>query len=64
MRSEDVRREALRRLPDAHSRALRLRDAGLTDALIAECLGIDRVAVRPLLVVAEAKLRSELDESA
>jgi len=37
-----------------------LRDAGIDELLIAECLDIDPLAVRPLLVVAEAKLRALL----
>ena len=57
------RAEALRRLPVAHSLALRLRDAGLSGELIAECLGIEPEALGPLLVVAEAKLAAILGES-
>lgn len=56
MAADDVRADALRRIPAPHSLALRLRDAGLPDGLIAECLGIDDVAVGPLLAVADAKL--------
>jgi hypothetical protein len=37
--------------------ALRLRDAGADDTYIAAALDIDPAGVRPLLEVAEAKLR-------
>jgi catechol 2,3-dioxygenase-like lactoylglutathione lyase family enzyme len=47
---------ALRRLPVTHSLALRLRAAGVDDALLAECLAIEPEAVGPLLAVAAAKL--------
>ena|SRR6478736_10431099 len=56
----DRRAQAILQLPPAHSLALRLRDAGIDELLIAECLDIDPLAVRPLLVVAEAKLRALL----
>src|ERR1700735_3038240 len=36
------RAEAIRRLPGAYSLALRLREAGLADDLIAECLAMQR----------------------
>lgn len=58
--SGDPRSDALRRIPPVHSLLLRLRDAGLPDELIAECLRIEPVAVRPLLIVAEAKLAAVL----
>jgi len=54
--SEEVRAQALHRLPVAYSLGLRLRDAGLTEELIAEVLGVEPEAVGPLLVVAQAKL--------
>jgi hypothetical protein len=56
----DPRAEALLRLPVSYSLALRLRDAGLSQELIAECLGIEPEALGPLLVVAEAKLAAIL----
>jgi predicted transcriptional regulator len=52
----------VRRLPTAYSLALRLRDAGVSEELIAECLQIERAAVKPLLVVAEAKVQAILRE--
>lgn len=60
---DDPRAEALRRLPATHSLALRLTDAGLSAELIAECLGIERESIGPLLVVAEAKLAAILSEA-
>lgn len=53
---------ALRRIPATHALALRLRAAGLSDELIADCLGIERVSVGPLLIVAQAKLAAALGE--
>jgi orotate phosphoribosyltransferase-like protein len=54
------RADAMRHLPGTYSLALRLRDAGLTDELIAECLAVDREALDLLLQVAEAKLAAIL----
>jgi hypothetical protein len=54
------RAEAIRRLPGAYSLALRLRDAGLDDDLIAECLAVEPEALELLLAVAEAKLATIL----
>ncbi|MGH3527865.1 MAG: hypothetical protein ACRDS0_18220 [Pseudonocardiaceae bacterium] len=50
----------MRHLPGAYSLALRLRDAGLPDELIAECLAMEQEALEPLLDVAEAKLAAIL----
>lgn len=52
------RREALERLPLPYSTALRLRDEGLSDELIAKCVGIELEAVGTMLRLAEAKLAS------
>lgn len=52
--------EAMRHLPDTYSLALRLRDAGLTNELIVECLAVEREALDLLLQVAEAKLAAIL----
>jgi hypothetical protein len=49
------REEQLRRLPLAHAVALRLRDAGASDELIAAALGVELEGVGPLLEVGEAK---------
>ncbi|MPZ64973.1 MAG: hypothetical protein GEU83_05490 [Pseudonocardiaceae bacterium] len=59
----EPRAEALRQLPATYSLALRLRDAGLSEELIAECLGTEVVTLGPLLVVAEAKLAAILGEA-
>jgi DNA-directed RNA polymerase specialized sigma24 family protein len=59
----DCRAEAVRLLPVAHRLALQLRDAGVPDALIAECLQIDPMTVQPLMSVAEAKLAALLARS-
>ena len=54
------RAEAMCRLPGTYSLALRLRDAGLTHELIAECLAVEREGLDLLLEVAEAKLAAML----
>lgn len=64
MAADDVRAEALRKIPAPHSLALRLRDAGVSDGLIAESLGIDDVAIGPLLTIADAKLAAVLTKLA
>ena len=53
--------EVMRRLPATYSLALRLRDAGLPNDLIAECVAVEPEAVAALLVVAEAKLAAIRD---
>lgn len=58
------RTEALGRLPRAYSLALRLRDAGVDDSLIAECLSVEREALGPLFTVAEAKLADLMSRTA
>lgn len=63
MSAAEARAEALRRLPAVHSRALRLRDAGVAPELIAECLEVEVEALGPLLLVAEAKLAAVLAEA-
>lgn len=58
--------DALDDLPEAYATALRLRDAGCTDEMIADRLGIEPEAVAPLLRIAMAKLsrHAEADEIA
>jgi DNA-directed RNA polymerase specialized sigma24 family protein len=53
-------------LPEAYATALRLRDAGCSDEMIADRLGIEPEAVAPLLRIALAKLarRPEAPENA
>jgi hypothetical protein len=48
--------EALDRLPRPYALALRLRDAGVDDALIAESVGVEPEALPTLLKIATAKL--------
>ena len=52
------RNEALDRVPLPYSVALRLRDAGVEDAVIAECVGIEPEGLHVLMLIAEAKLRA------
>jgi predicted DNA-binding protein (UPF0251 family) len=54
------RTDALRQLPAAYSRALRLRDTGLPEDLMAERLGIEPEALDAFLEIAEAKLATIL----
>lgn len=42
---------ALSRSPSGYSLALRLRDAGVADGLLAECLAVEREALDPIGVV-------------
>jgi DNA-directed RNA polymerase specialized sigma24 family protein len=53
---------ALRRLPDAHSLALRLRDAGAADGVICQYLQIEREGLELLLSLAREKLDAELNK--
>jgi hypothetical protein len=55
--------EMMRRLPATYSLALRLRDFGLSDDLIAECVDVEPEAVAAMLVVAEAKLAAIRDDA-
>jgi DNA-directed RNA polymerase specialized sigma24 family protein len=54
--SEEARARAIERLPTPYAVALRLRDAGTPDDVIAEALGIDLLSLPSLLGLAEAKL--------
>lgn len=56
------RRAALDRLPLPYSEALRLRDAGVSDELIAEIVGVEPEAFATLMRVAEAKLAAAVEE--
>jgi hypothetical protein len=51
---------ALRRLPEAHSLALRLTDAGVADDIVCGYLHIEPEGLDTLLVVAHRKLAAEL----
>jgi hypothetical protein len=56
--TERITRDALlRRLPLAHAVAVRLREQGADDELIAVALDIEVEGVDPLLAIADAKLR-------
>lgn len=51
-----TRNDALNRLPLPYSMALRLSDAGVDDAVIAECVGVEPEGLRTLMEIARAKL--------
>jgi hypothetical protein len=54
---------ALRRLPDAHSLALRLRDAGVADEVICNYLHIEPEGLDSILELAHQKLQAELHKT-
>lgn len=56
----DAYEAALRRLPEAHSLALRLRNAGAADEVVCTYLHIEPEGLETLLRVAEQKLAAEL----
>ncbi|HEY5855625.1 MAG TPA: hypothetical protein VIW24_16640, partial [Aldersonia sp.] len=56
MSTDQTRRAALDRLPLPYSEALRLRDAGVADDVIAEILAIEPEALDTLIRIAVAKL--------
>lgn len=62
MVAEGRRAEYLQRLPVPYATALRLRDAGLDDELIAERVGVDLDALPTFMRVAEAKLKRVSEE--
>jgi hypothetical protein len=62
MATDARRAESLERLPLPYATALRLRDAGIADAMIAERVGVDQAALRTFMRVAEAKLAAASDE--
>ncbi|MCV7101584.1 hypothetical protein [Mycobacterium palustre] len=53
---------ALRRLPDAHSLALRLRGAGVADEVICQYLQIEPEGLDSVLELARQKLDAELQK--
>ena len=57
------RSQALRELPTLHAVALRLRDNGFDDGVIAAALDVEHVQVPALLRIAEAKLAKLLRPS-
>jgi hypothetical protein len=56
----DAVEAALRRLPEAHSLALRLKTAGVADEVVCDYLHIEPEGLDTLLRVASEKLHSEL----
>jgi hypothetical protein len=60
----DARRaESLQRLPLPYATALRLRDAGIADEVIAECVGVDLDMLPTFMRVAHAKLAAAAEAS-
>lgn len=58
--THDEYEAALRRLPEAHSLALRLRDAGVADEVICDYLHIEPESLTLLLELARRKLHTAL----
>ncbi len=58
--SRDPREAALQLLPASYSLALRLRDAGVADAVICDYLDVEPEGLATLLQVAAAKLAAAL----
>lgn len=56
----DAYEAALRRLPEAHSLALRLKSAGVADEVVCNYLRIEPEGLAILLQIAERKLDAEL----
>jgi hypothetical protein len=56
----DAYEAALRRLPEAHSLALRLKSAGVADDVVCDYLHIEPEGLDILLRVAQQKLDAEL----
>jgi hypothetical protein len=57
------RAESLQRLPLPYATALRMRDAGIADEVIADCVGVDAEALPTFMRVAEAKLAAASHQS-
>jgi hypothetical protein len=61
--STDARRaESMQRLPLPYATALRLRDAGIADEVIAERVGVELDALPTFMRVAEAKLAAASEQ--
>jgi hypothetical protein len=56
MATDARRAQSLQLLPLPYATALRMRDAGIDDELIAECVGVDLDTLPTFMRVAEAKL--------
>jgi hypothetical protein len=62
MASNARRAESLQRLPVPYATALRLRDAGVADEVIAERVGVDLDSLPTFMRVADAKLAAASGE--
>ena len=62
MSADTTYEEALRTLPEAHSLALRLTDAGVADEAICTYLNIEPECLPTFLDMARRKLRTALDQ--
>jgi hypothetical protein len=61
MATDARRTKSLQRLPLPYATALRMRDAGIADEVIAECVGVDVDALATFMRVAEAKLAAAFE---
>jgi hypothetical protein len=59
----DAHEAALRRIPQAYSLALRLKDAGVADMVVCDYLHIEPEGLDILLQLANEKLAAELQRS-
>lgn len=62
MATDAHRAESLRRLPLPYAAALRMRDAGIADELIAARVGVDLDALPTFMRLADAKLAAAYDQ--
>jgi hypothetical protein len=62
MATDARRAKSLERLPVPYATALRLRDAGIADEVIAERVGVDLDALATFMRVAEAKLAAAAEK--
>ncbi len=62
MATDARRAKSLQLLPLPYATALRMRDAGIADELIAECVGVDLDTLPTFMRVAEAKLAAAFVE--
>jgi hypothetical protein len=63
MATDPRRMQSLKRLPLPYATAIRLRDAGIDDELIAECVGVDPDVLQTFMQVAEAKLVAACEDA-
>ena len=64
MATDARRAESLQRLPLPYATALRLRDAGIADEVIAERVGVDLDTLPTFMRLAEAKLAAAAADAA